>query len=179
MLLASFFHAVTHKKLSLLLVSLLLGALTEFGAIRLGGTHCHNAGFINFAYCSSANSVVYYGPWMYSSIVSATRLVGSNRWALPWVCGTLTFGMCGIYEMQGPNMRWWKWPVEPGHASGKGGWIVRFDDSMLTGLDMITKSFWQLEAKEAHIISDHAGDALRERIFSLDQPVERPGLPVT
>ena len=96
MLLASFFHAVTHKKLSLLLVSLLLGALTEFGAIRLGGTHCHNAGFINFAYCSSANSVVYYGPWMYSSIVSATRLVGSNRWALPWVCGTLTFGMCGI-----------------------------------------------------------------------------------
>ena len=24
----------------------------------------------------------------------------------------------------------------------------RFDDSMLTGLDMITNSFWQLEAKE-------------------------------
>ena len=82
---------------------------TEFGSIRCGGAHrCHNAGVLNFAYCSSVNSVVYYMPWVYSSVVSAERLVGSSRWALPWVCGALTFGMCGIYEMQGPNMRWWK-----------------------------------------------------------------------
>ena len=104
----SIWHAVAHKKLELLVACLVLGALTEFGSIRCGGTHCHNAGVLNFAYCSSVNSVVYYMPWVYSSVVSAERLVGSSRWALPWVCGALTFGMCGIYEMQGPNMRWWK-----------------------------------------------------------------------
>ena len=36
------------RETTLLLASLLLGALTEFGAIRCGGTHCHNAGLLNF-----------------------------------------------------------------------------------------------------------------------------------
>ena len=89
-------HAVTHKKLGLLASALLLGVFTEAGSIRAGGTHCHNKGLLNFAYCSSANSVVYYMPWIYSSVTAADRLVGDSRWALPWICGALTFGMCGI-----------------------------------------------------------------------------------
>jgi hypothetical protein len=94
-------HALRHQKVELLLASLVLGALTEFGAIRFGGTHCHNAGLLNVAQCSSLNSVVFYGPWIYSSVVVAERLVGGARWALPWICGALTFGMCGVYETQG------------------------------------------------------------------------------
>jgi steroid 5-alpha reductase family enzyme len=174
----SIYHAVVHSRATLLLASLALGALTEFGSIRCGGTHCHNAGLLNVAYCSSANSVIYYMPWIYSCVVSADRLVGRSRWALPWLTGVLTFGMCGVYEMQGPNMRWWKWPVVPGHASGKGGWLVRFDDAQLTGLDAFSGNFWQLEPKQGHIISEHAADALKERVFDVSQPIERPALPV-
>ena len=178
MSITSTWHAVAHGKVALLLASLALGALTEAGAIRCGGTHCHNAGLLNFAYCSSANSVVYYMPWIYCCVVSATRLVGHSRWALPWVCGALTFGMCGVYEMQGPNLRWWKWPVVPGDTSGKGGWIVAIDNAALTGIDHLFGYFWQLHAREGHVISDHAADALAERVWSLDAPIERPALPV-
>ena len=35
-------------------------------------------------------------------------------------------------------MRWWKWPVVPDDPSGHGGWLVAFDDTQLTGLDMFT-----------------------------------------
>ena len=80
--------------------------------------------------------------------------------------------------MQGPNMRWWKWPVVPSDSSGYGGWLVAFDDAQLTGFDLLTGTFWQLQAKEAHIITDHAADALKERIFDVNQPIERPALPV-
>lgn len=172
----STYHAFVHKKLTLLLSCLTLGLFTEAASIRCGGTHCHNAGLVNLAYCSSLNSVVYYMPWIYCCVISATRLAGDTRWALPWLCGALTFGMCGIYEMQGPNMRWWKWPVVPGHRAEN--WLVRIDEAQLTGLDHLFGSFWQLEPREGHIISDHASDALKERIFDLNLPIERPGLPV-
>ena len=91
----------------LLLASAMVGLITEFGAIRFGGTHCHHgSAYANFAVCSSANSVLYYMPWIYSCVVSAVRLTGCDgeggaRWALPWITGALTFGMCGVYEMQG------------------------------------------------------------------------------
>ena len=175
---ASTYHAAVHCRMTLLLSRLALGVLTEFMSIRFGGTHCHNAGLLNFAYCSSANSVVYYMPWVYSCVISAERLAGSSRWALPWLCGALTFGMCGVYEMQGPNMRWWKWPVVPDDASGQGGWLVSFDDAQLTGLDLLVGKFWQLQPKAGHIVSAHAADALKERIFDVHQPIERPALPV-
>ena len=55
---------------------------------------------------------------------------------------------------------------------------MAFDDAQLTGFDLLTGTFWQLEAKEAHIISNHAADALQERIFDVHQPIERPALPV-
>jgi hypothetical protein len=50
-----------HKRLDVLAASVLLGLGTEYAAIRAGGTHCHNQGAVNFAQCSSANSVFYYG----------------------------------------------------------------------------------------------------------------------
>ena len=47
----------------LLLASGLVGVVTEAGAIRFGGTHCHHASaYLNFGTCSSANSVLYYAP---------------------------------------------------------------------------------------------------------------------
>ena len=62
------------------------------------------------------NSVLYYAPWIYCCVATAVRLTGSDRedgagWALPWMCGALTFGVCGVYEMQGPLMQWWEWPA--------------------------------------------------------------------
>ena len=160
-------HAVRHCKLDLLFASLALGAGTEFAAIRFGGTHCHNQGVANFAQCSSVNSVLYYGPWVYSSVVSASNLVGGcagPRWALPWLCGGLTFGMCGVYEMQGPNMRWWKW------SNPDSGHIVDFWPA--------PAQFWQLQPTGAAlVIADHAGEALRERVWDLHD-ADAPGLPV-
>lgn len=66
----------------------------------------------------------------------------------------------------------------PDDASGSGGWLVAFDDSALTGLDLLVGRFWQLKPKGGHIITDHAADALKERVFDLGLPIRRPGLPV-
>ena len=51
--------------------STLVGLITEFGAIRFGGTHCHHGSAYANCVCSSANSVLYYMPWIYSCVVSA------------------------------------------------------------------------------------------------------------
>lgn len=157
-------HAVQHRQLSLFVASCLLGCGTEFMAIRFGGTHCHNAGIINFAQCSSVNSVVYYGPWIYSSVASALKLVGDgSRWPLPWLCGAFAFGMCGIYEMQGPNMRWWRWPdPATGHL-----------------VDFAGEPFWQLKPTgDSMVITPHAGAALKERVWALSDPTWPRALPV-
>ena len=157
-------HAVRHRQLGLFVASCLLGCGTEFMAIRFGGTHCHNAGIINFAQCSSVNSVVYYGPWIYSSVASALKLVGDgSRWPLPWLCGAFAFGMCGIYEMQGPNMRWWRWPdPATGHV-----------------VDFAGEPFWQLEPTgDSMVITAHAGAALKERVWALSDPTWPRALPV-
>ena len=71
-----------------------------------------------------------------------------------------------------------QWPVVPDDASGSGGWLVAFDDSALMGLDLLVGRFWQLKPKAGHIITDHAADALKERVFDLGLPIRRPGLPV-
>jgi hypothetical protein len=97
----------------LVFLGLLLGVVTEWAALRFGGTHCHASSqhFPDVAPCSSANSVLYYLPWTYCCVTSARRLVGrDSSLALPFVTATLFFGFCGVYEMQGPLMRWWLWP---------------------------------------------------------------------
>ena len=102
-------HAVYNKNTKLLLAGFILGYLTETLSLRWGGTHCHASGILNFSDCSSANSVFYYVPWVYSGITCGRRLVDERSASFPFVCGLLFFGMCGIYECQGPSVRWWLW----------------------------------------------------------------------
>ena len=170
MTLAAARHAHMHASMELLLASLALGAATEYGAIRFGGTHCHRPGIINFAQCSSVNSVVFYGPWIYSSVVAAQRLAGTrSRWALPWLCGAFSFGMCGVYEMQGPNMRWWTWPdPETGVLLSVGPRLNAEYAGILEGAE-----FWRashLQQGNDFVISAHAGAALHERVWSVQGP---------
>jgi hypothetical protein len=75
MVIAAGLHAIMNKRLPLFLTGILLGIVTETMSLRFGGTHCHASGLLNFSECSSANSVFYYGPWVYSCIMSAERLV--------------------------------------------------------------------------------------------------------
>ncbi|GMI36809.1 hypothetical protein TrRE_jg6772 [Triparma retinervis] len=79
-------------------------------SLRFGGTHCHASGLVHFHECSSLNSVLFYCPWVYVGITGAKRLIHKNSWAFPFIAGTLFFGMCGVYESQGPMMGWWLWP---------------------------------------------------------------------
>ena len=117
------YHAFSDKdrlSIALLIASGLLGFCTEYASIHFGGTHCHATGFLNFGECSSVNSVFYYVPWVYVCIVSAKRLGGSSsNFAFPFMAGMLFFGMCGVYEMQGPLMKWWLWPDASGLVKGR------------------------------------------------------------
>jgi len=106
--------------MGLLLGGVLLGLVMETASLRLGGTHCHVSGVVNLSECSSANSIVYYGPWVYACVLCAQRLCDPKHWAFSLVCGGLFFGMCGVYEMQGPLAGWWLWPQKDGLV--KAGW---------------------------------------------------------
>ena len=103
-------HAYKHKQWPLIVAGFGLGLVVEHASLRLGGTHCHQSGVLDFAQCSSANSVVYYLPWVYSMVTIARRLVDESAWSFPLITGMCFFGMCGVYESQGPTMGWWLWP---------------------------------------------------------------------
>ena len=152
------YHAFSDKdrlSIALLIASGLLGFCTEYASIHFGGTHCHATGFLNFGEWSSVNSVFYYVPWVYVCIVSAKRLGGSSsNFAFPFMAGMLFFGMCGVYEMQGPLMKWWLWPDASGLVKG--------------GADV-----WQLTPDTRGLVSTpHVIDALYERWHSF--PVMAP-----
>ena len=106
----SCWHAHRHGQWALALAGLGLGVVTEHASLRLGGTHCHASGALDLSECSSANSVFYYLPWVYACVSLARRLVDERSAAFPLLCGMLFFGMCGVYESQGPLMGWWRWP---------------------------------------------------------------------
>ena len=120
MVLLTAVHATLHRGWPLAVAGLLLGLVVEHASLRLGGTHCHaSSPLLNVSDCSSANSVFYYMPWVYSCVTAARRLVPVRSWCFPPLCGMLFFGMCGVYESQGPLMGWWLWPradgvVKPG-----------------------------------------------------------------
>jgi len=114
MLLTTLLHAASTSNGALALSSFGLGLFTENASLRFGGTHCHASGLLDFDQCSSCNSVLYYVPWVYSAVLSAERLVDKRSFAFPLLCGMLFFGMCGIYETQGPMMGWWLWPRSDG-----------------------------------------------------------------
>ena len=110
MCILSCIHAYKNSAFPLVIAGLGLGVVTEHASLRLGGTHCHQSGLINISECSSANSVFYYLPWVYACVTLARRLVDENSWSFPLITGLLFFGMCGVYESQGPSMGWWLWP---------------------------------------------------------------------
>ena len=106
----SCWHAYKHKQMPLALAGFGLGLVTEHASLRFGGTHCHQSGIINFSQCSSVNACVYYLPWVYACVTLSRRLVDETSWSYPLICGLFFFGMCGVYESQGPMMGWWLWP---------------------------------------------------------------------
>jgi hypothetical protein len=128
--------------LTLCFAAFLLGLLVEQASIRFGGTHCHAPSPIsNISDCSSTNSVLYYLPWLYLGITSAPRLTPSSQpWAFPFIAAILFFGQCGVYEMQGPYMKWWKWPDQNNEILG-------------------------FQSHGILKTTDHAAEALDERIF--------------
>jgi hypothetical protein len=113
-------HALKNRQFPLFVAGVLLGILIETVSLRFGGTHCHATGYLNFSECSSANSVFYYGPWVYSCITAARNLTDEKTWVFPIISGALFFGMCGVYEMQGPLNGLWLWPDQSGLV--KAGW---------------------------------------------------------
>lgn len=115
MCLVTFYHAFSSKNgWMLVLTSALLGLFTEHASLRFGGTHCHASGIVNFSECSSANSVLYYIPWCYICLTTSLQLTSKRQWMFPFLSAMLFFGMCGVYEMQGPLMGWWLWPRDDG-----------------------------------------------------------------
>ena len=91
-----------HGRLYGLLV--LLGLGIELASIHLGKTHCHAASSIaNFGKCSSVNSVLFYGPWLYLPLLCAPLLSGSVASATALL--QMLFGL--VYELQGPSNGWW------------------------------------------------------------------------
>ncbi len=145
-------HAHRHGSWALALSGLGLGLVVEQASLRFGGTHCHASGRINISDCSSANSVFYYVPWVYAGVTSARRLVDERSWAFPLLCGVLFFGMCGVYESQGPFMGWWLWP--------------RADGVVKPGCDI-----WQHGVPGADrrglVVSAHAAEALSTRVHGV------------
>lgn len=110
--------------------------------------------------------------WIYSCVATAARLTGGERWALPWVCGALTFGMCGVYEMQGPLMQWWEWPsfdtrLAADEAQPRGHvWrpFFRFEHDGYSGDDM--------RPGGPLLMAPHAAEALEERLWGF--PIMAP-----
>lgn len=128
--------------------ALLVGAAIEQASIRLGGTHCHAPGLVDLSECSSVQSVLMYGPWLYASFRAACRL--APGWSSPVLMGALCFLQCATYELSGPLMGYWRWPdasgvVKEGATIAQAG--VLGDD--LRGL----------------VAAPHALEALTDRIY--------------
>jgi len=144
-------HAVLNNQLLLAATFLVLSLFTEQASIRLGGTHCHDTSPFMVSRCSSLNSVLYYVPWMYSCFLSGVAVAGQYKWLTPWIVGWLHFGFCGPYEMQGPVMKWWKYP-------NKQGYIFKGDAS---------DTWFLLPDKEGIKAAPHAVAALAARWHSM------------
>mmetsp|Transcript_20685 Transcript_20685/g.36753 ORF Transcript_20685/g.36753 Transcript_20685/m.36753 type:complete len:309 (-) Transcript_20685:32-958(-) len=108
--LLAFIHSIKHGKIGLFIGMFLVGLMVEEASINNGKvwTHCHDDATLMITKCSSFNSVLYYAPWMYTAIQSATRL-DLPWWAFPSGVGLLQF-LYGIpYEIQGPAFGWWRY----------------------------------------------------------------------
>ena len=94
---------------------------------------------------------------VYTGVSCARRLVDERSWSFPLLCGMLFFGICGIYECQGPLMGWWLWPRPDG--------IVKAGCNIWQA--------WELgEDARGLVVSPHAAEALAERVHGV--PVMAP-----
>ena len=92
--------------------------------------------------------------WIYTCIIAGKKLTkqkdGTISRVFPFITSGLFFGMCGVYECQGPLMGWWLWPREDG--------IVK-----------PSCNIWQfgIPGNNPHdfVTTDHVEEALGERIF--------------
>lgn len=154
--LLAFVHATLSPQprwaLTLLASALACGLVVETLSVRAGGTHCHADGLLNFSACSSVNSVLMYGPWIYVCSTAARRLVDDGSFACAVLAGVLCFLQCGVYELQGPALGFWLWPRDDGVVKdGCAIWQLGEPGLDLRGL----------------VVTRHAADALAERVFGV------------
>jgi hypothetical protein len=161
-------------------------ACFEHASLFLGGTHCHATSAVlpMITPCSSVNSVLFYVPWIYTSLEAARRLLATGRihlLAFPFVVGLLQFGFGVVYEMQGPTNNFWNWP-NPDTAIANHGAIAESLKLLgpwenYPGLAALEDAKAQhavatIDASGLFAVSSHAQMALEERLFGF--PVLAP-----
>ena len=163
-------------------------AFFEHVSLFLGGTHCHATSPVlpMITPCSSVNSVLFYVPWIYTSIEASRRLLAANRihlLAFPFVVGLLQFGFGVVYEMQGPINNFWNWPntdtdtdtASQGVIAESLKWLGPWEN--YPGLAALEDAKAQhavatIDASGVFSVSSHAQMALEERLFGF--PVLAP-----
>jgi len=165
-------------------------ACFEHASLFLGGTHCHATSPVlpMITPCSSVNSVLFYVPWIYTSIEASRRLLAAGRihlLAFPFVVGLLQFGFGVVYEMQGPINNFWNWPNTDTDTTGNGNghgaiaeslkWLGPWEN--YPGLAALEDAKAQhavatIDASGVFAVSSHAQVALEERLFGF--PVLAP-----
>ena len=139
----------------------------EHVSLFLGGTHCHASSPVlaMVTPCSSINSVLFYVPWIYTSLEAARRL-NLRPAAFPLAVGLLQIGFGAVYEMQGPWNSFWHWPDEKGIIA-KSPLLERWEN--YPPLDFLSEA--KLNGEVATItsgvfrVSQHADGALAERLY--------------
>ena len=152
-------------------------ALFEHLSLFLGGTHCHATSPLLPAItpCSSVNSVLFYVPWIYTSLEAARRL-RLHPLAFPFAVGLLQFGFGVVYEMQGPTNHFWRWPEdESGIIAASPEWLASWEGyPPLAMLEDARRDHEvaTIDGGGVFRVSTHAGNALTERLFGF--PVLAP-----
>lgn len=165
-------HAIAQRGVwkgsALVLFLALHTAIFEHMSLFLGGTHCHATSPIlpKLSPCSSVNSVLFYVPWIYTSIEAATKL-NLHPFAFPFVVGLLQFGFGVVYEMQGPINNFWKWPDEDGVIAESPLLLAPWDGYPPITLlkDAQDRNEVGTIAAGVFRVSRHAQEALEERLF--------------
>jgi len=150
----------------------------EHMSLFLGGTHCHATSSIlpRITPCSSINSILFYVPWIYTSIEAALRIIIQHKHnnntfliiAFPFLVGLLQFGFGTVYEMQGPINNFWKWPDEYGIIAQSSTLLSSWNNYPPISLLNDAKDLQEVATIDINGIfrvSKHAGGALQQRLY--------------
>lgn len=176
--LLTWYHAISKRGFwqgSALIAFLVVNTiLFEHTSLFLGGTHCHATSPIaQITPCSSLNSILFYVPWIYTSVEAALRLSLRHTVCFPLVVGLLQFGFGTGYEMQGPLQNFWKYPDEHGviaaSVAALNDWegYPPFLPHARSNHEIAT-----IDAEGVFRVSRHAHQALEERLYEF--PVLAP-----